>query len=94
MGGWLLGQFLSEKRTSLNKQRIGTPVPLEIDMSVSDLRLEPKELRALGFEHDFQPNVWHRGHVSYYANYGTWWRDGWQFHPQTVADLRCDKAID
>jgi hypothetical protein len=32
--------------------------------------------------------------VSYYANYGTWWRDGWQFHPQTVADLRCDKAID
>ena len=67
---------------------------LEVKMSAKDLRLEPNELRRLGFDHDMPANSWHCGHVSYYANHGTWWRDGWQFHPQSVDDLRCDKAID
>ena len=54
------------------------------------LRLDPPELRRLGFVREPKTYNWRCGHVLYDQEHRTWWRDGWQFDPQAESDIAAD----
>lgn len=62
-------------------------------MAANDLRLEFEDLKSMGFVNEPGTDNWMRGHVTYDAGHGSWWRDGWQFNPRTKDDLKFDEPF-
>jgi len=58
------------------------------------LRLEPLDLRRLGFVRESGTYNWRCGHVLYDQEHRTWWRDGWQFHPQAEIEIESETPVD